>query len=210
MAAAERRRLWRLGAALHESFVVARRNVALARAIAAAIPEGAHVLDVGCGDGRLALQLRRIRPDLSIRGLDIEVRPSAAIEVLAFDGRAIPLPDRAVDIALLCDVLHHVADGEGLLREAKRVARRGVVIKDHFAESGWDAAQLAFMDLVGNPRSVPQPRNYLSERAWRALWARVRLAPDEPIARALALYRPPFDRLFDRGLHFVARLEHVA
>jgi SAM-dependent methyltransferase len=206
----ERRRLWQFKAALHESLVVARRNAALARAIAAALPQGVRVLDVGCGDGRLAQALQRLRSDLSIRGLDIEVRPNAAIEVLAFDGRVIPLQEGAVDVVLLCDVLHHVPDGEGLLREAKRVARRFVVIKDHFAESRWDAALLAFMDVVGNPRSVPQPRNYLSERAWRALWARVGLVPQEPITRTLALYRPPLDRLFDRTLHFVARLEHTA
>ena len=197
-------------AALHQSLVMARRNVALTRAIAAALPVGVSVLDVGCGDGRLALQLQRERPDLTVRGLDVEVRPTAAIEVLTFDGRSIPLPDRSADIVLFCDVLHHVDGGEELLREAKRVARRGVVIKDHFAESRWDWAVLAFMDLVGNPRSVPQPRNYLSERAWRALWERVRLAPHEPITRKLGLYPAPFDRLFDRRLHFVTRLEHVA
>jgi ubiquinone/menaquinone biosynthesis C-methylase UbiE len=193
-------------ATLHDSIVASRRNDALARAIERFVPQSARVLDVGCGDGRLALRLTALRPDISVTGVDIEARAGAATAVRTFDGRVLPFGDRSADIVLFCDVLHHVDDASGLLLEAKRVGAQGIVLKDHFAQSAADTALLAFMDRVGNPNSVRQPHNYLSEQQWLELWHRLGLAPAEPITRALALYPPPFSWLFDRHLHFVAHL----
>lgn len=194
---------------LHARLVGGRRARALAQKFALLIPQGASVLDLGCGDGVIAGLLAAQRPDLTVQGMDVEVRSTAAIHVLPFDGKSIPLADDAVDYVLLCDVLHHLSDMSTLLAEAHRVARRGLLLKDHFAESRWDHAVLAAMDRAGNPASVPQPHHYLSEKEWQSLWARVGLAPSGPIVRALELYPWPIDAVCGRGLHFIARLEHA-
>ena len=47
----------------------------------------------------------------------------------------------------------------------------------------------------------------VSEAEWRLLWERVGLKLTGPLLRSLGLYPAPFDRMFGRGLHFVARLE---
>jgi SAM-dependent methyltransferase len=192
---------------LHARIVGERRSRVLAERLSHLIPMRASVLDLGCGDGRVARQLAQLRPDLSLQGMDVQQRPGAAIAVRPFDGRTIPLGAAELDFVLLCDVLHHATDLPALLAEARRVARRGLVVKDHIAESRWDHAQLALMDVAGNPASVAQPHNYLSEAEWRLLWERVGLKPTGPLMRSLGLYPEPFDRMFGRGLHFVARLE---
>ncbi len=48
------------------------------------------------------------------------------------DGRSLPLPDGSVDIAMCSLVLHHLrpADAVAMLREMRRVARRGVIVND--------------------------------------------------------------------------------
>jgi SAM-dependent methyltransferase len=184
-----------------------RRSRVLAERLSQLIPMRASVLDLGCGDGRVARQLSRLRPDLTLQGMDVHLRPTAAIAVQPFDGQTIPLASAQLDFVLLCDVLHHATDLLALLGEARRVARRGIVLKDHIAESAWDHAQLALMDGAGNPASVAQPHNYLSEAEWRLLWERVGLKLTGPLLRSLGLYPAPFDRMFGRGLHFVARLE---
>jgi 2-polyprenyl-3-methyl-5-hydroxy-6-metoxy-1,4-benzoquinol methylase len=95
---------------LHGGFVHPRRVQVLAAHAARLVPPRAHVLDVGTGDGRIAAALGTARPDLRIEGIDVLVRPDAAIPVGPFDGRAIPRGAGSVDVVTLIDVLHHADD----------------------------------------------------------------------------------------------------
>jgi hypothetical protein len=68
---------------------------------------------------------------------------------------------------MFCDVLHHAEDAIGMLREAARVARHGVIIKDHLAEGVLARPALRLMDFVGNaPRGVTLPYNYFDRAQW--------------------------------------------
>ena len=191
---------------VHERYIKRRRERALARAIACAVPANASVLDVGCGDGALAAQLLRHRPDLRIHGLEVSERPVAHIPVTLFDGAQLPYGDQAFDVVLFADVLHHTPNAEALLREARRVARKAIVVKDHCADGFLAWPTLAFMDRVGNTRfGVPVPQLYLRWSEWQSLFARLSMRV-ESTQRRLRLYPWPLSWLFDRSLHFVARL----
>ena len=65
-----------------------------------------------------------------ITGIDVLVRDHAHIPVVKFDVTSIPFPDRSFDTLVFVDVLHHTNDPVLLLREAARVARNTIVIKD--------------------------------------------------------------------------------
>jgi ubiquinone/menaquinone biosynthesis C-methylase UbiE len=60
-----------------------------------------------------------------------------AVEVVAGDGRSLPYPDAAFDVVHCSLLIHHLEREEAvaLLREMRRVARRGVVIND--LRRGW-------------------------------------------------------------------------
>lgn len=92
---------------LHDRAVMNRRVSVLARSVAALLPPDARVLDVGCGDGQVALEVMRLRPDVVIEGVDVLVRPTTAIPVTQFDGDHIPLGDGGADTVMLIDVVHH-------------------------------------------------------------------------------------------------------
>lgn len=196
----------RLHGQVHDKAVFGRRIEVLARTLADFIPANARVLDIGCGSGTLAKRIMALRPDVTIEGIDVLVRPATEIPVTEFDGDTIPWPDGHFDIALFVDVLHHTEAPARLLAEAKRVSRNGIVIKDHFREGVLADATLRFMDWVGNAQhGVVLPYNYLSDPEWRGIWSRLGLKV-ERLTDKVGLYPAPFSWLFDRRLHFVARL----
>lgn len=191
--------------AVHGKLVFGRRIRTLAAAIAERLPRGARVLDVGCGSGDLAVLLMRLRPDVTIEGIDVLVRPETAIPVTGYDGATIPFADGAFDAAIVVDVLHHTDDPEAVLAEIARIAPV-VIVKDHLRDGLAAGVTLRFMDWVGNAaHGVRLPYNYLSRREWTGIWCKLGLAPGS-VATRLALYPRPFTWLFDRGLHFVAVL----
>lgn len=191
---------------LHGDMVHTRRVRVLVQHLAPLVPRNATLLDVGCGDGRLAGLLLEQRPDLTIEGVDVLVRPDAAIPVREFDGVQLPWQDDSFDAAMLVDVVHHAAAPEQLLADVRRVVRRHILIKDHF-RNGWLAQpRLSFMDWVGNARhGVALPCNYWSRAEWEAAWRRLECTGVETV-RDLRLYPPPAEWVFGGGLHFVARL----
>jgi len=191
---------------VHGKAVFDRRIEVLTRTLADFIPANARVLDIGCGSGTLAKRIMALRPDVNIEGIDVLVRPGTEIPVTEFDGDTIPWPDGHFDIALFVDVLHHTEAPARLLAEAKRVSKGGIVIKDHFREGVLADATLRFMDWVGNAQhGVVLPYNYLSDPEWRSIWSRLGLKV-ERLTDKVGLYPAPFSWLFDRRLHFVARL----
>jgi len=191
---------------VHGQYVHRRRVKVLARHITEILPFGATVLDVGCGDGRLARLIMQRRPDLSIKGVDVLIRPETEIPVSAFDGATLPFESASVDVVMFVDVLHHTNDPMVLLREAARVARTAVLIKDHTDQGLFANATLRFMDQVGNRRhGVALPHNYLKRSQWDRAWRELQLTPAVSKTR-LGLYPFPANLLFERSLHFVTLL----
>ncbi|MFQ6016988.1 MAG: class I SAM-dependent methyltransferase [Kiloniellaceae bacterium] len=194
---------------VHGELVFRRRADILSAQLAALLPEGGKVLDVGCGDGLIGQLIAARRPDLTISGIDPIVRPEPHISVAEFDGITLPCEDRSMDVVMFVDVLHHCDDPEMLLREARRVARKAVVLKDHTREGLLAGPTLRFMDWVGNaPHGIPLPYNYWPERRWRDAFKRIGLTPSVWLSE-LRLYPPPAAWFFNRSLHFIARLERT-
>jgi hypothetical protein len=101
--------------------------------------------------------------------------------------------------------VHHTDDPRVLLKEASRVARKAVILKDHFSQNGFDHMTLRFMDWVGNapmgsscPTTTPPARN--------GKWYAEAGLEIETVSTDVPLYPAPFSMIFGRGLHFVARL----
>lgn len=116
---------------LHDRRVLSRRATTLAGLLAKVIPGNATVLDVGSGDGLVGYLIGQDRIDLRISGVDLLIRRDTPIPITQFDGKKLPFEDKTFDVCLFIDVLHHTNNQLDLLKEALRVSRRGLVIKDH-------------------------------------------------------------------------------
>ncbi|MGB3753270.1 MAG: methionine biosynthesis protein MetW [Parerythrobacter sp.] len=106
--------------------------------IAEAVPQGARVLDVGCGDGALMAVLRDTR-GVDARGIEID---GACVERCVAQGLSVVqgdadrdlgvYPDGAFDIAILSQTLQTAARPDAMLRELLRVGRSAFVSFPNF------------------------------------------------------------------------------
>jgi SAM-dependent methyltransferase len=180
----------------------------LADLVAERLPDRGRILDVGAGDGTVAVLIRERKPALEVEGVDVLVRAATPIPVREFDGLTIPFTDASFDGALLIDVLHHAEDPERLLREAARVASV-VVVKDHLADGVLAHPTLRFMDRIGNARhGVDLRYEYWGRQQWIDVARRAGLR-ESALTLDVPLYPPPLSWVFGRGLHFVARFQRI-
>ncbi len=195
-------------ALLHDRMVHGRRVRRLVELLAADLPPGCtNLLDVGCGDGRITRAVGDRVPGMEVTGLDVLVRPEPAVPVTEYDGDRLPFDDDSFDVVMMVDVLHHSADPQAVLREARRVSRTAVLIKDHCLDGFLAYPTLRLMDYVGNAQhSVALPYNYWPRARWEAACEELDLSIATWRTR-LGLYPAPFRPIFERSLHFVARFE---
>lgn len=194
-------------AKLHTGYVQGRRAGVLAQRLCDIIPPNCRVLDLGCGDGQISGLIKSRRPDLEIRGIDILVRDMTYVPVSSFDGTHIPEPCASYDVVMLIDVLHHCDSPEAMIREAQRVAKKTLIIKDVMNDQFLSDWTLRMMDIAANRRyRVPCPFNFWPHKKWMdtfdELGARVSDWRSE-----LGLYPWPANLFFERSMHFIARLD---
>jgi SAM-dependent methyltransferase len=188
---------------VHEGYVKNRRVQRLCQHLTRRLSGTTSVLDVGAGDGKLARAVMDNIPGCTIEAVDVLVRPDAAVKVHHFDGRSLPFPDKSFDAVMIVDVLHHADDAAALVREASRVARKMVVIKDHVRQGILAQQRLKFMDVVGNRRhGVALPCNYFDRAQWAKMFDEAKLKVSAE-TYDLGLYPWPFRMVFGGGLQVI-------
>jgi methionine biosynthesis protein MetW len=107
--------------------------------IAKLVPQGARVLDLGCGDGALLDFLQRQR-GCSGYGIEIAdenvlacVKRGVNVIQLNLDQGLSVFEDDSFDVVLQIDTLQHLRNAEWMLRETARVGKLGIVAFPNFA-----------------------------------------------------------------------------
>jgi methionine biosynthesis protein MetW len=119
----------------HNQFVAERPDFA---AIAAWIPQGASVLDLGCGDGSL---LRFLKETRAVRGYGVEISDLDVVSCIAngvnviqsdLESGLADFESNAFDFVILSQTLQATRYTEALVREMLRVGREGIVSFPNF------------------------------------------------------------------------------
>ena len=109
----------------YPSHIVAPPLIRFARAHA-----GKCILDLGCATGNYCLHLQGL--GYAVRGADVnaeyvEIARKRGVDAVVIEN-AVPFPDKSFDTVLLFEVAEHLADPVSVLREARRLARKNVLI----------------------------------------------------------------------------------
>lgn len=123
--------------------------------------KGVHVLDIGCGTGRLAALL----PDANLTGIDLShgmcTRAQYPNGVAVADATRLPFSDNSFDAAL-CSLVLQWTDAQAALAEALRVCRPGA----NFCLSGLGANSLHELRDVLSESRVGQFTDSKIIEAW--------------------------------------------
>ena len=114
-------------------------DIATKHAIAQLVPQGARVLDLGCGDGAMLAHLQQTRGCTGY-GVEIDdanvlacVKRGVNVIQLNLDEGLAMFGDASFDVVLQLDTLQHLRNAEVMLRETVRVGRVGIVAFPNFA-----------------------------------------------------------------------------
>ncbi len=106
--------------------------------VCAWVPQGASVLDLGCGDGALLAQLIETR---GVRGYGVEIDPQAVLAALQRGVNVIQsdleaglsfFGNRSFDVVVLSQTLQATRNTEALIHEVLRIGRSAIVTLPNF------------------------------------------------------------------------------
>jgi SAM-dependent methyltransferase len=147
-----------------------------------------RVLDVGAGNCILCQELGR-------RGYDVvpvDIKNLSFVDEIApvvYDGTTLPFGNESFDVALLITVLHHAPDPDAVLAEARRVARRIIVIEEIY-ENSFEKYLTYAIDSLFNLEFFSHPRSNRTDAAWREAFQGLRLDVSAAVYwRSLVLLR---------------------
>jgi methionine biosynthesis protein MetW len=127
--------------------------------IASLVPQGARVLDLGCGDGALLAHLQATR---GCTGYGVEIADANVLACVQRGVNVIQLnldqglsmfADQSFDVVLQIDTLQHLHNAERVLRETVRVGRTGIVAFPNFAH--WPNRLSVLMGRMPVTRRLP-------------------------------------------------------
>ena len=152
---------------LYQNWCIKKAKIKLQR-LAKFYPTPTTILEVGGGNGALTLLQREAGHQVT--ALDI-ANKSAFEEVLpiVYDGGKFPFEDHSFETVQLITMLHHTPDPAHLVKEAKRVGKRVIIMEDIY--SNLIQKYLTFAaDSVNNWEFIGHPHTNKTDKAWQALF----------------------------------------
>lgn len=99
-------------------------NTALFDRIAATIPDGSAVLDVGCGKGHFLRRLEEKRPDLDLTGIDLSA-PESSDRIRYIRGDIMTVDPGQFDVVVSLAVIEHIPDVTAFVQRLRSAVRAG-------------------------------------------------------------------------------------
>ena len=135
------------------------------------IDESGSIIDVGCGDGRIAQAF--VGGDRKVQLIDTIDYNMVQLPFQRYDGVHIPFPDKSFDYSFAITVLHHCDQPLEVLKEMKRVTRKRLVIIESVYLNEAQRRFNMFFDWFYNRvlhDDVNVPYNFNSPEGWEHIF----------------------------------------
>ncbi|MBI3980796.1 methyltransferase domain-containing protein [Candidatus Microgenomates bacterium] len=134
---------------------------------------GLKVLDLGSGTGLRAEEIANYYK-VKVTLCDIDDFNRTNLPLKIFDGKNLPFPDKSFDVVLISFVLHHTDHPVELLKEAKRVAVKNVII---YEDNKKDMASDFFTMMHGRSynwfHKIKSSCTFYSKEEWERIFAKL-------------------------------------
>lgn len=131
------------------------------------LSRGEKVLDIGAGNGYLGELLNR---NFKITLLDIVDYNQSKLPLKLFDGEKIPFGNDHFNTSLILSVLHHAPYPKRLIKEAKRVSSRILVVEDTYT-TYLGKLFLNFWDLIWDSTiGIGTSYNFNTSEGWERVF----------------------------------------
>ena len=131
------------------------------------------ILDIGSGTCNVCEIL--LQKGYKINPLDVQDLSFVNnLKPILYDGNRIPYDNNKFGIALILTVLHHTPNPEKILKEAKRVSKRIIIIEDVY--SNWFHKYITyFFDSLLNLEFIGHPHTNKNDKQWKEAFKKLGL-----------------------------------
>jgi ubiquinone/menaquinone biosynthesis C-methylase UbiE len=136
------------------------------------ISPDSKVLDFGSGFG--SLRRRLLADGFDVTSLDVNGTwyIGNMNDIVLYDGKKIPFPDKTFDVAVVCTVMHHITDTESSLRELKRVCKKIIIVED-VPRDPLHALAIWTLDSIINWEYIGHPHSNKTDEEWQECFERL-------------------------------------
>ncbi|MCK5591854.1 MAG: methyltransferase domain-containing protein, partial [Candidatus Pacebacteria bacterium] len=153
-----------------------------------------NIIDIGAGTCNVCALLKE--KGFQIIPLDVQnLSFVKEIKPVIYDGRKIPFEDKSFNTSLILTVLHHTSVPEDIIKEAKRVSQRIIIIEDIYLNT-FHKYLTYFVDNLLNFEFSGHPHTNKGDQEWKLLFKELGLKLKE------ARYRRSF-LVFKQAVYYL-------
>ncbi len=153
-----------------------------------------NIIDIGAGTCNVCALLKG--KEFQTTPLDVQnLSFVKEIDPVIYNGREIPFADKSFNVALLLTVLHHTPVPKDIIKEAKRVSQKIIIIEDIYLNA-FHKYLTYFIDSLLNFEFVGHPHTNKSDQEWKLLFKELGLKLNE------ARYRKSF-LVFEQAVYYL-------
>lgn len=156
------------------------------------------VLDLGGGSGEIGMRIAAEGHKVTIADIRDWRRDPGALDFVQIVGNTVAAEDASFDVVVVLHVFHHSNDPEALLKEAFRVARRGVIFIESVTNDLDEYIYTCWQDWFYNrvlhfsrdpAQKVPVPCRFFPAVGWEQMVYRL-YGTLPRVSKSLGIYQP--------------------